>query len=99
MIPGYRIRIYCFFFASLFLLTAWVIGQEIYRALTIFQLKAYTGLRPYRVWEHLVFDEQPWRFSFYFVFTVAVFIFSSWAGLFLTWGVLRGRKAFKRWSR
>lgn len=99
MIPNYRIRIYCLIVAPLFLLGAWAVAQEIYSALTTFELDALTGYRYHRTTEHLVFDEQPWRFSFYLVLHVMYFLFGGWVGLFLAWGVLRGRKAFKRWSR
>lgn len=98
MIPGYRIRIYCFIGALVFLIASWALAEEIFNALTVWQFDAITGRRHHRITEHFVFDEQPWRFGLYLLQIIVLFIVSSGAGLFLSWGVLRGRRAFKRWA-
>ncbi|MCI8210028.1 hypothetical protein AUC61_10825 [Pseudomonas sp. S25] len=97
MIPGYRVRIYCFIAALFCLSGAWWAGERLYDALTLWQFDALTGPRRQSVKEHLVFDDHPARFLWYLLETLAGFIFFSGAGLAMTWGVLRGRKAFKRW--
>lgn len=97
MIPNYRIRAYCLFGALVCLLGSWAIAEQILHALTTCQFDAITGRRGSKVKEHFVLSQQPWRFGWYLLWHVAVLIASSGAGLVLTWGVLRGRRAFKRW--
>ncbi|AWY44194.1 hypothetical protein DKY63_31505 [Pseudomonas putida] len=97
MIPGYRIRIYCFIGALFCLLCSWLVAEQIYNALTLWQFDSTTGPRWHRMKEHFVYDEQPWRFGLYLLRDVAFFISASGAGLVLSWGVLRGRRAFHRW--
>jgi hypothetical protein len=97
VIPEFRIRIYCFIAALLCLLCSWAVAEQIYNALTIWQFYSITGRRPHQINELFVFDKQPWRFSLYLLRNVALFILSSGAGLALSWGVLRGRRAFNRW--
>lgn len=98
MIPNYRIRIYCFIGALFFLFCSWVEAEQIYNALTIGQFDTITGPRAHRINEHFVFDEQPWRFGWYLLRDVAVFVVCGGVGVVLLWGVLRGRRAFKRWG-
>ncbi|PTT24739.1 hypothetical protein [Pseudomonas sp. HMWF021] len=97
MIPGYRVRIYCLIGALLCLLVAWASAEQLYTALTNGQLDALTGWRPHKTREHLALDEQPFRFTFYFLQMAASFVAFTGAGLALSWGVIRGRKAFRRW--
>ncbi|WP_260406210.1 hypothetical protein [Pseudomonas cichorii] len=72
---------------------------ELYDAFTLWQFDVLTGPRSDRVKEHLIFDEQPLRFLWYLLKNVVVCILFGGAGLAMAWGVLRGRKAFKRWHR
>ncbi|MEN1834955.1 hypothetical protein AAIM60_18925 [Pseudomonas lijiangensis] len=73
--------------------------DQLYDALTLWQFDVLTGPRGERVKERLIFDEQPVRFLFYLLKTLVIFILFGGAGLAMSWGVLRGRKAFKRWNR
>lgn len=98
VIPNYRIRFYSLIGALLCLLGAWASADAIHSAATLWQFDVTTGRGVSKVREHLVFDQQPWRFGFYLLMTIAVFIASTGAGLWLCWGVLCGRRAFKRWS-
>jgi hypothetical protein len=98
LIPGYRIRIYCLIGALLCLLGTLATAEALYNAATLWQFDVTTGRGVSKVREHLVFDQQPWRFVFYLLVTIVVFIASTSAGLWLCWGVLSGRRAFKRWS-
>jgi len=97
VIPEYRVRIYCFLGAVFCLGCAWLAGERLNDAFTLWQFDALTGSRRQSVKEHLIFDDQPERFLWYLLETIATFIFFSGAGLAMTWGVLRGRRAFKRW--
>jgi hypothetical protein len=98
LIPEYRIRIYCLIGALLYLLVAWASAEQLYNAATLWQLDVTTGRGAFKSREHLVFDQQPWRFVFYLLVSIAVFIASTGAALWFLRGVLRGRQAFKRWS-
>ncbi|WP_095126413.1 MULTISPECIES: hypothetical protein [unclassified Pseudomonas] len=98
MIPNYRIRIYCCIGALFCLIVTLACAEQLHNAGTLGQFDVTTGRGVSKVREHLVFDQQPWRFGFYLLMTIAVFIASTGAGLWLCWGVLRGRRAFKRWS-
>lgn len=97
VIPDYRIRIYCFIAALLCLLCTWALSEHLYDALTLGQLDVMTGRSPYKIKEHFVFSEQPWRFSGYLLRDVAAFIASGCAGLWLVSGIVRGRRAFGLW--
>ncbi|MCV4289692.1 hypothetical protein OH708_17375 [Pseudomonas capsici] len=100
VIPGYRVRIYCFIGAFFCLGIAWaMMTDELYDAFTLWQFDVFTGPRSQRVKEHLIFDQQPVRFLFYLLKTLVIFILFGSAGLAMSWGVLRGRKTFKRWHR
>lgn len=98
MIPNYRIRFYCFIGALFCLMVALACAEQLYSAATLWQFDVTTGRGVSKVREHLVFDQQPWRFGFYLLMTIVVFITSTGAGLWLCSGVWRGRRAFKRWS-
>lgn len=97
MIPGYRLRVYCLIGALLCLGCSWMAMRSLTDALTMGQFDALTGPRRHTITEHLVFDDQPWRFAWYVLeYFVSLIGFGS-AGLVMSWVVLRGRRAFKRW--
>lgn len=99
MIPGYRLRFYCLLGALFCLASCWVAALSLMDGLTLGQFDAVTGFRPHKIKEHLVFNEQPWRFAWYLLGQAALCVAGGGAGLALAWVVLRGRRAFKRWPQ
>lgn len=97
MIPGYRLRFYCFLGALFCLGCSWMMVQQLSDALSLWQYDALTGPRRQRVREHLIFNDQPWRFVWYVLKDLVICTGFGSAGLIMSWIVLRGRRAFKRW--
>ncbi|WP_122585173.1 hypothetical protein [Pseudomonas viridiflava] len=97
VIPGYRLRFYCLVGALFYLGCAWMTAQALSDAFTYGQFDAMTGPRGHRIKEHLVFTDHPWRFGWFLLGDLLSCVGFGSAGSVMTWVVLRGRRAFKRW--
>lgn len=96
MFAAIRYRIYCFFGALVFLLTAYGIGLDLYDALTISDYDAVMAYRPHTMIENVVYKDLQRRFISNLWYDASFFIVCVALLLAMLWGVLRGPGAFKR---
>jgi hypothetical protein len=99
VIPPYRIRIYSFFGVLICLPLACLAAHTVYEAFSLWQFDAMTGPRRHTVKEHLIFEEQPWRFVWYLAEYLFIFTLLGVIGLASVWGLIGGGRPLPCWKK